>query len=132
MSNRVLGPGSLAIGEVGSLQQFAGDITKVTLSASTDSEDDTPMLDGTNETGADTYSYELGGSIMDKYTADSLTVWCETNKGAELPFVFTPSTEGTLEVSGVVKVRPVGLGGDVKKKNTNDFAFPLVGDPTYA
>ncbi len=129
---RVLGPGSLAIGEVGTTRQFAGDITKVNLNATTNSEDDTPLLDGTNESGADTYAYTLTGTIMDKYTLDSLTVWCETNKGTELPFVFTPSNDGELEVSGTVKIRPVGLGGDVKKKNTNDFEFPLIGDPTYA
>lgn len=129
---RVLGPGSLSIGEVGTLRQFAGDITKVTLTPSTDSEDDTPMLDGTNETGADTYTYELSGSIMDRYTADSLAAWSEDNKGKELPFVFTPSSEGAMEVGGVVKIRPIGIGGDVKKKNTNDFAFPLVGSPTYS
>lgn len=130
--SRTLGPGSLTIGEVGSPKQFAGDITKVTLTPSTDSEDDTPMLDGSNETGEDTTTWELGGSIMDEYVLDSLHVWAATNKGQELPFVFTPSTTGALEISGTVKIRPFALGGDVKKKNTNDFAFPLVGDPTYS
>lgn len=130
--SRILGPGSLTFGEAGTLRQFAGDTTKATLTPSTDSEDDTPMLDGTNESGADTTTWTIGGTIMDKYTLDSLAVWAANNAGKELPFVFTPSTEGSLEVGGVAKIRPIALGGDVKKKNSNDFEFPLVGDPTFA
>ncbi|MGO3832661.1 MAG: hypothetical protein ACTJGT_01735 [Microbacteriaceae bacterium] len=130
--SRILGPGSLSIGEPGSPRQFGGDTTKTTITPSTDSEDDTPMLDGSNESGADTTTWELGGTVMDSYTMDSLFVWAAENAGKELPFVFTPTEEGELTIGGVVKVRPFAAGGDVKKKNTNDFAFPLVGDPTFS
>lgn len=130
--SRILGPGSLSIGETASIRQIAGDVTKISISPSTDSEDDIPMLDGTNETGADTTSWEMSFTAMDKYTLDSLTVWAATNAGKEMPFVFTPSNESQLTVGGVVKVRPIALGGDVKKKNTNDATWPLVGDPTFA
>jgi len=130
--SRTLGPGSLSIGEPGSPKQFAGDTTKTTLTPSTDSEDDTPLLDGTNETGEDTTTWELGGTVMDKYTMESLAVWAAENAGTELPFVFVPTTDGELEIGGVVKVRPFAIGGDVKKKNTNDFTFPLVGNPTFS
>lgn len=130
--SRILGPGSLSIGPAGSPQQFAGDITKVTVTPSTDSEDDTPLLDGTNESGADTTSWELGGTVLDKYTLNSVQVWAAQHAGEEQPFMFTPTSDAELEISGVVKIRPIAFGGDVKKKNSNDFAFPLVGDPTFA
>ena len=129
---RTLGPGTLTFGPVGTPKQFAQDCTKVTLTPSTDSEDDTPMLDGSTESGEDTTTWEIGGTVMDKYVLESLHVWAVENKGEVMPFVFVPSTEGGLEISGSAKIRPFGLGGDVKKKNTNDFAFPLVGDPTYS
>ncbi len=129
---RVLGPGSLAIGEPGSPKQWASEITKVTVTPSTDSEDDTPMLDGSTEDGEDTTTWELGGSILDKYTLTGMQAWAAENKGKKLPFVFVPSEEGSLEIGGVIKVRPIALGGDVKKKNSNDFTFPLVGDPTFS
>ena len=130
--SRIRGPGSLPIGEAGSPQQFAGDITKITVTPSTDSEDDTPLLDGTNESGADSTTWELGGTVLDKYTLDSVSVWAANNAGKELPFMFTPTSEAELEIAGVVKIRPIAFGGDVKKKNANDFAFPLVGDPTFS
>lgn len=132
MSKRVLGVGSLSIGEPGSPRQLGKDVTKVTVTPSTDSEDDTPMLDGTNESGADTTTWVLGGSVMDEYDMASTATWAAQNAGKELPFVFTPNNETGYAVSGTVKVRPIALGGDVKKKNQNDFEFPLVGDPTFA
>lgn len=130
--SRILGPGSLSFGEVADIKQFAGDTSATSLTPSTDGGDDTPLLDGTNETGADTTTWELSGTVLDRYTLDSLAVWAAENAGQELPFVFTPSTDGDLEIGGVVKIRPFAIGGDVKQKNTNDFAFPLVGDPTFA
>lgn len=130
--SRILGPGSLAIGETATVKQIAGEVTKVSVTPSTDSEDDIPLLDGTNESGADNTTWELSATILDKYTMDSFAVWAADHAGEELPFVFTPSTDGALTVGGVVKIRPIALGGDVKKKNTNDLTFPLVGAPTFA
>ena len=130
--SRTLGPGSLSIGEAGSPQQFAGDLMKITVTPSTDSDDDIPLLDGTNESGADSTTWELGGTVLDKYTLDSVSVWAAKNAGKELPFMFTPTADSELEIAGVVKIRPIAFGGDVKKKNSNDFAFPLVGDPTFS
>lgn len=131
--SRTLGPGSLSIGPSGTPKQFAGDVTKVSVTPSTDSEDDIPLLDGTNESGEDTTSWALSGTMLDKYTMTSLTVWCAQNAGAEVPFLFTPSDDSSadLEIGGVVKIRPVAIGGEVKKKNTNDFEFPLIGEPTF-
>ncbi|MGO2139831.1 MAG: hypothetical protein ACTH30_05415 [Leucobacter sp.] len=129
--SRTLGPGSLSIGEVASPKQFAADTTKTSITPSTDSEDDTPMLDGSNESGADSTTWELSGTVMDKYTMESLFVWAAQNAGKELPFLFVPTRDGELEIGGVVKIRPFAAGGDVKKKNTNDFTFPLVGEPTF-
>ncbi|MGO2655972.1 MAG: hypothetical protein ACTH93_09125 [Pseudoclavibacter sp.] len=127
---RTHGPGSLSIGPVGSPQQWAGDTTKTTLTPKTDSEDPTPLLDGTNETGEDTTTYTLDVTILDDYDAGSLAKWTYDNKGKELPFVWTPNTAGKVKISGMVKIQPIAIGGDVKKKNSNDVSFTLVGDPT--
>lgn len=130
MATRTLGPGSLKIGETGSEREFAADLSKCTLTPSSSSEDPVPMLDGSNMTGEDTDTWELGGTLYQSYDFGSLEKWCFDNRGEELPFVFTPSNEGGIDWSGIVKIRPVTIGGDVKKKNTSDFTFPLTGDPT--
>lgn len=130
MATRTLGPGSLAIGPAGTPRQWAGDTTKITLTPSTDSEDDIPYLDGSTESGEDTTTWELGVTITEDYDQDSLQAWSLQNAGKQEPFAWTPNEAGEVTISGTVKIRPIGFGGDVKKKNTQDATFPLVGQPT--
>lgn len=130
MAIRTLGPGSLKIGATASAREWAGDLTKTTLSPDTSSEDPIPLLDGSNLDGEDTTAWTLGGTLVDNFELDSLQAFALANAGQTLPFVWTPNDAGGVDFSGVVKIRPIGWGGDVKKKNTQDFEFPLIGDPT--
>lgn len=132
MATRTLGPGSLKIGETATAREWAGNLTKTELTPSTSADDDVPMLDGSNMSGEEVTTWTLGGSLQQDYDFDSLEVFCFQNKGQELPFVFTPSNAGGTDWSGTVRIRPVKIGGEVKKKNASDFEFPLVGDPTPA
>ena len=52
-----------------------------------------------------------------------------THKGTIVPFTFTPSTVAGRSVTGSCRVAPLNLGGDVKKKNTTDFKWTVIGDP---
>ncbi|MGO2659588.1 hypothetical protein [Mycetocola reblochoni] len=132
MATRTLGPGSLSIGPAATPRQFAADTTATTLSPDTDGGDNTNYLDGHTEVGEDTTTWNLGGTISEDYDAAGLQVWAAQNAGTEQPFVWVPNDLGALTISGVVKIRPIGFGGDVKAKNTQDFEFPLVGDPTFS
>lgn len=127
---RTLGPGSLKIGATASAREWAGDLTKCTLTPNTSGEDPTPLLDGTDLDGEETTTWELGGTIVDDFDYDSLQNFCIANAGKVLPFMWTPNNTGGTDYSGSVKIRPIAIGGDVKKKNTNDFTFPLTGQPT--
>lgn len=131
MATRTLGPGSLKIGETASVREFAAHLTNCELKSDTSSDDPTPMLDGSNMDGEDTYAWSLAGKIQQNYDFDSLEKYCFTNRGELLPFVFTPANDGGIDWSGILKVRPVAsVGGDVKKRNTTDFEFQIIGDPT--
>ena len=130
MPQRTLGPGSLKIGVTATAREWAGELTKTSLEVDTSSEDPTPTLDGGEIDGEDTYAYSLKGTIMQSFDFDSLEKFCHENKGKVLPFVFTPNNAGGIDWSGSVKIRPVNIGGDVKKKNTSDFDFPIIGEPT--
>lgn len=126
-----LGPGRLTIGAVGTPQEFGSQLRACKLEPSVDTSDPIPVLSGEELAGDDTYTYTLSGTILDDYSLTGLVPWAETNKGVTMPFEFVPSTEGTLMVKGTVKIQPIGLGGDVKTRNENDFEFALVGDPDY-
>jgi len=129
-----LGPGSLMIGATGTEKEFAVQTTKTTLTPSVDSEDDINTLDGGTLGGDETETWELTGTIHQSYDANSLLKYCFDNRYSKtkqaLPFKFVPLDEGTQEWSGVIKLRALDIGGDVKKQNTSDFSFPLVGEPT--
>jgi hypothetical protein len=128
---RTLGPGSLKIGETGTAREWGGNLTKTALTPTTNSEDDIPLLDGSTETGEDTYEYTLDGTLLDDYDYDSLANFALANKGTELPFVWTPNAyDGGTSYVGTVRISPIAIGGDVKKKNTNDFSFKVIGEPT--
>jgi hypothetical protein len=63
----------------------------------------------------------------------SLQEWSYLKKDTEQPFTFTPndSTTGPT-VTGVVNVKFLGIGGDVKVRVTRDADWGLVGDPAFS
>lgn len=131
MATRTLGPGSLKIGATATPREFAMNLTNCRITSDTSSEDPTPMLDGSEMDGEDTYAFALAGKIQQDYDYDSLERYCFDNRGKLEPFVFTPANDGGIDWSGTVKIRPVSeMGGDVKKRNTTDFEFPIIGAPT--
>lgn len=125
-----LGPGTLTIGAVGTEQQFAAQLTACSVEPSTDTEDPIPTLSGEEIAGDDTDTAELTGTLLQSYDAQSLLLWSHEHKGEELPFKFIPNNEAALQVTGVVKVRRLRIGGDVKTRNTSDFTWPIIGDYT--
>ncbi len=131
IKSRPLGPGSLKIGETGTAQEWAAQLTKCALTPSTDTEDDIDVLSGETLDGDDTTTFTLDGTLLQDYDLESLELYCFDHRGEDVPFVFTPSREGAVQWSGTVRLRPVTVGGDVKKRNTSDFSFPLQGDPTH-
>lgn len=131
MTTSVLGPGHLKIGATGSPREFATMLTKASLNTDTKTGDPIDVLSGDQFAGDDTYTFTLAGTLLQDYDMDSLELYCYENRGKEEPFVFVPSNAGAVQWSGIVKIRPVAsIGGDVKKKNTSDFEFTIVGDPT--
>jgi hypothetical protein len=123
-----LGPGTLSIGETGTAEQFAAQLTACSVEPSTDTEDPIATLSGEEIAGDDTDTAELTGTMLQSYDATSLLKWAHDHRGQELPFTFIPNNDGALQVTGVLKVRRLRIGGDVKTRNTSDFTFPIVGD----
>lgn len=128
-----LGPGSLIFGDTGG-KEFATQCRTVTLTPETEEEDTLPVLSGDELPGDETYTWTIGGTILDEYTMDGLAVWAHENKGQEMPFEFIPNdnTEDAVVWSGEAKIRPIAIGGEVKTRNENDFEFKVIGEPTPA
>lgn len=130
MAANPLGPGLLTIGETGTLREFAGQCTAVSLEPSYSDGDVVPFLDGTEDREEDEETWTLSGTLQQQLIADALEDWCLENTGKTMPFTFTPVGDETdKHYSGSVRVRAVTIGGDVKSKNTSDFEFPMLGRP---
>jgi hypothetical protein len=125
-----LGPGSLTIGVPASAREWGGQLTKCALNPSTEFEDNVPVLSGEEVAGDATTTWNLSGTIFQSYDLDSLEDFAFVNRLKDLPFVFTPSKAGKREYSGTVTIVPLTVGGDVKVRNTSDFEFRVVGEPT--
>lgn len=123
-----LGPGVLTFGETASPSEWSSQITKCTVEPKTDSEDPIPTLSGEEIDGDDTDTAELTGTILQSYDLESLLIWSHEHHGETIGFRFQPNKETDLTVTGRVKIRRLSIGGDVKTRNTSDFAFPIIGN----
>jgi len=125
-----LGPGTLTLGEEGSIRQFAAHTTATSLVPSYSDGDVLNLLDGSTETEVDEETWALEGTFRQQLETDAIEDWCLTNAGEEMTFTFTPVDSVSKSYTGTVKIRAVNIGGDVKTKNTSDFSFPVNGRPT--
>lgn len=126
MANKVrtLGPGSLTVGENNG-RDLAADCTNVTLTPDTSTDDDLNFLDGHVEAGEQTVTWTLEGTIKEDFSMNGASVWAFQNQGKEMPFTFVPSSIGSVKWQGTLQVAPIGVGGDVKTKNDQDFSFTV-------
>ncbi|MBF4613272.1 hypothetical protein [Curtobacterium sp. VKM Ac-1376] len=128
-TSHVLGPGSLKLGETASQRETAQQLTKFSIEPSTDFEDDIPVLSGEVVAGDAKTDWALKGTANQDFGLDSFELWCYQHRIQDVPFLFTPSTAHEVSWSGVCTIVPLTAGGDVKKKNTSDFEFRVIGEP---
>ena len=122
---RTLGPGVLKSTDATLTRDFSADVTKVVLTPSNSSDDPVTFLDGSQETTVTT-SWTLEATVMDDYTMGGIGDWCLDHAGQTIPMLFTPASDdaGTAYKFNAT-VTPIGIGGDVKAKNTNDISWPI-------
>lgn len=111
---------------------FAKQMTSVILTPSTETEGEAvETLDGSRIEADETASWTLElGAIQDFDDPQGFVEWARANSGAEVAFDWQPNGDGAPSYAGVVKVRPVPIGGNVAERLTTTASWPLVGDPT--
>lgn len=125
-----LGPGILKFGSTGTEQEFAAQCSNVRLEPSVDTEDPINVLSGEEIAGDETIAWIVAGTLYQRYDADALQDWCFENRLTTLPFIFLPTQDAVNEWKGNCRIVPITIGGDVKVRNTSDFEFQVIGEPT--
>lgn len=125
-----MGPGTLTIGATGAPVDFTSQVTKCTVKWSVDEDDAVPVLSGEELAGEETHTATLAATLIQDLTDGGLVDYTWENKGEQQAFTFVPSSALGRAISGVVKIRPIDVGGDVKKRPTSDIEWPCVGEPT--
>lgn len=125
-----LGPGTLTI-DVGSVVDLSVQVTSATVQWSKESEDDVTVLSGDVVPGVTTYSAVLSGEILqDLADASGVVATSWAQRGEEATFTYVPSTAAGRQVTGVLIVDPLDVGGEIGSRGTSSFEWQIVGDPT--
>lgn len=127
-----VGPGTFSLGSVGTAQNVTPQVTTAAVDWKEDVEDAVPTLSGEELVGEATYTATVSGTVVQDLQTDvvGFVEWTWANKGSVVPFTYTPSTEVGKAVTGMCRVKPLTVGGDVKKRPTADFEFACIGEPT--
>ncbi len=124
---RTLGPGVLKSTDTSLTRDFSADVTKVLLNPSNSTDDPVNFLDGSQEINTTT-SWNLEATVMDDYTAEGINAWCLANAGKQVAMQYQPVSEKSSKAMGytfTATIMPIGIGGDVKAKNTQDISWPV-------
>lgn len=122
---RTLGPGVLKSTDTNLTRDFSADVTKVLLNPSNSTDDPVSFLDGSQEINTTT-SWNLEATTMDDYTKDGINAWCLAHAGETVPMQYQPTkAAGAMGYTFDATIMPIGIGGDVKAKNTQDISWPI-------
>ena len=126
------GPGTLKFGDTGAGGQLDAScqVTSMLVDSETDAEEPINVLCGDSVAGEETTAFTLKATFLqDDLKSSGLTAYTWTNQGKTVAFEFVPNTANAAKVAGRVTIRPMPIGGEVKKRNTHDIEWAIEGTP---
>lgn len=125
-----VGPGTLTLGESGTLATFSSQVTACRVVPTVENEDPIDVLSGEQAPGDRSESWALAGTLLqDLGATDSTTEFLFEHRGEQMPFEFIPSSAAGKTITGTVIPEAIEMGGDAKTKPTSDFEWQIVGEP---
>lgn len=95
-----------------------------------------PVLSGDELPGSSSASlnFRLKGKFLQDGGAAGVVAFTWENAGEEVAFSLTPNDADAPTVTGIVRVIPLQIGGDVSKvdRAKSDFDWQIIGTPTPA
>lgn len=129
-----MGPGTLMLGTDPDDYDVSCQVKafKVGASEKVKTTDPIPMLCGEDLTTPDvvTLEWKATGTLLQDIRAAGLNAFTWDNAGEDVAFKFVPNTTADRAVSGVVRLVPLGIGGDAKSQPDDAISWTIVGTPT--
>lgn len=132
-----MGPGSLILGAGGDLLDVSCQMTnaRVEPAENVTSTDPIDVLCGETLDGDEsaTYTFRLKGTLLQDLAAAGVCAWTWEHAGEQHPVTLVPNTGSGREVTGVVRVAPIVIGGEVSKtaRPTSDIDWAFIGTPAF-
>lgn len=101
--------------------------SKLVPSEEVDSADDLPMLCGEDLPGDEevTHTYGFEGTYLQDISAAGLIAYSYTNKGKQVACEFVPNTALARKFTFPLRIVPIEVGGEVKKRPTSDLKWAV-------
>jgi len=132
-----MGPGSLELGALADLLDVSCQMTnaRVEPAENVTSTDAVDVLCGETLAAEEsaTYTFRLKGSLLQDLAAAGVCAWTWEHAGEEHPFSLVPNTDAAREVTGIVRVAPIVIGGEVSKtaRPSSDIDWAIIGTPVF-
>lgn len=90
-----------------------------------------PVLCGEELPAEDVASlaWKISGNVVQDIDAADLVAYTWTNASDEVAFEFVPNTTAGRKVTGLCRLVPITLGGDVATTPRSDFTWAIIGTP---
>ena len=124
----ILTVGSTAGG--GTVLDMTAQVRNAAVDFSEEVGDSRKTLSGDTLTGQASYPATLSGTVIQDLSSAGLIDWTWAQRGKVHPFVFTPSSASEREITGMVRVAPLKVGGEAGEDGPeSDFEWACIGDP---
>lgn len=130
-----LGPGTLTIGAGPLAASAQVTALRVVPAEEVKSFDAIPVLSGDELPAEESASvrFTLEGTFLQDITVAGIVDYTWTHSGEEAPFEYEPNTVVGAQVSGVVRIVPLVIGGDeVKARPSSDFTWRIIDVPDFS
>lgn len=122
--------GSLILGAAGAALDITAQVRDASVDFDENVEDDRPVLSGEKLAGKVTHPATLSGTVLQDLSDDGIVEFTWANRGKQVPFSFVPDVDSAKAVTGVVRIKPLKVGGEAGEDGPEaEFEWACIGDP---
>ena len=133
ISTYTVDAGLLTVGSTaggGTVMNMTAQVRNAAVDFSEEVGDSRKTLSGDTLTGKADYPATLSGTVIQDLSDAGIVDWTWAQRGKVHPFTFTPAEATEREITGMVRIAPLKVGGEAGEDGPeSDFEWACIGDP---